>query len=311
MFYRGMILPRVTGNYNPQTELLENVYKRSMKVLKETIDSAHSKTLDELYTDTFKPSHTKSDVTTVKSLKTGEPVEINLKYRLDGLNLQEQENRFKYSAYLSNSNKYLGSKTFGIKQKEGKNVFEGGFIVSAKNNKYSGVQIRLLQAACEEADKNGIQKMPLCSYLPAVKFHTMMGFRPTEQCNGEVRSLSDIAKETENFCRDYSKEIYEEDVTPILTKIGNTYHFDRNRTLYCATMKRNERLLEYGKKRNLSLKNNFTDSSIDMELSGKEFEKWIERSKGFEIISDKAQNPEKRNFKEIITDFIHLNLYGG
>ena len=221
MFYRGMILPRVTGNYNPQTELLENVYKRSMKVLKETIDSAHSKTLDELYTDTFKPSHTKSDVTTVKSLKTGEPVEINLKYRLDGLNMQEQENRFKYSAYLSNNNKDLGSKTFGIKQKEGKNVFEGGFIVSAKNNKYSGVQIRLLQAACEEADKNGIKKMPLCSYLPAVKFHTMMGFRPTEQCNGEVRSLSDIAKETENFCRDYSKEIYEEDVTPILTKIGN------------------------------------------------------------------------------------------
>ena len=76
-------------------------------------------------------------------------------------------------------------------------------------------------------------------------------------------------------------------------------------------MKRNERLLEHGKKRNLSLKNNSTDSSIDMELSGKEFEKWIERSKGFEIISDKAQNPEKRNFKEIITDFIHLNLYGG
>ncbi len=311
MFYRSMILPSVTVNYNPQTELLENVYKRSMKVLKESVDSVHSKTLDELYTDVFRPQHTQSNTTTVKSLKTGKPVNIDLKCKFIDGKSENETHMLKYYAYLSEGNSYLGSKTFGIrtnpytKTKE----FEGGFIRSKHNDEYSGVQIRLLQAACEEANRNGLKSMPLCALFPAVNFHTMMGFRPKAHCNEEVRTMKDIYNAL-NDLRTYYPNILDSKSEPVLAKDGDKYFFDGNRTLFCAVIKENINALKNGK-RHLPLKTTNIDNAIDMELSGDEFDKWIERSKGFEIMSEKGIIPQKQTFKEKVIDLYNTLMYGG
>ncbi len=311
MFYTVMILPRVTGTYNPQSELLENFYKHSMRVLKETVDSVHSKTLDELYTDAFRPSQTKSNMTTVKSLKTGEPVNIDLKYKLIQGDNEIDSHRLKYYAYLTNGKSYLGSKTFGIRINPytNKKEFEGGFIASKQNNDYSGVQIRLLQAACEEANRNGIKSMPLYGLFPAVNFHTMMGFRPVPQCNEEVRSWGDITRAL-NDARVFWPKAIDENTEPILAKKDGKYFFDLNRTMYCAVVKQNNKALKDGK-RHIPLSSLNSDNAIDMELSGEEFDKWIERSKGFEIMPDAGGNPEKRSFKERLLDFINIYRLGG
>ena len=305
-----MILPRVTELYNPQTELLEKAYKHSMDVLKETVESVHSKTLDELYTDAFRPQQTKSNMTTVKSLKTGEPVNINLDYKLISGESEDVSHRLKYYAYLADGNSYLGSKTFGIRNNPYTHAkeFESGFITSKHNDDYAGVQIRLLQAACEEANRNGIKSIPLFGLLPAINFHTMMGFRPVAHCGEEIRSLRDITKAM-NDMRTYCSRNIDGETEPILAKNGDKYFFDANRTLYCAVIKDNNKALKNGK-RHLSLGSINSDNAIDMELSGEEFNKWIERSKGFEIMSDEGGHPQKRSLKEKFTDILRTIKFG-
>ena len=91
----------------------------------------------------------------------------------------------------------------------------------------------------------------------------------------------------------------------MLTKDGDRFFFDSNRTLFCAVIKENNKALKNGK-RHLPLNNTNADNSIDMELSGEEFDKWIERSKGFEIMPEDGGHPEKRNFKQKLIDFFRL-----
>ena len=47
-----------------------------------------------------------------------------------------------------------------------------------------------------------------------------------------------------------------------------------------------------------------------MELSGEEFDKWIERSKGFEIMSDEGGHPQKRSLKEKFADILRTIKFG-
>lgn len=288
-----------------QVELLKNAYKKSMQIYRQTVDAAKSKTLEELYTEEFRPSVQRANKTTVKSLETGKPVSVDLRYRLVEGKLNGSH-RLMYTVVTPNG-KTLGKKGFGIEDKEGEKRFAAGFIKSKKNDIYAGVQIRLLQAACEEAQRNGIKFMPLSSLLPAAKFHTMMGFRPTRSFNVEIKSMSDITKAiTDNYI-DFKKAGFEpSEVVPILSKKDGKYYFDRNRTIYCATMKRNEKMLKNGNKRHLKLSDEHSDESINMIMQGREFNKWLERIKGFEIMPKEGVIPKKQNAFKSLYDLISV-----
>lgn len=279
---------------NPAIErcLLEKVYESSQAMMRQIIDSAHSHTLEELYTDEFRPHTIKANKTLVKSLSTGEPVPAEVSYTIKNRNITD-DNRRKYFLRKEDDKKILGTKSFGIVNRNDKKLFTPGYIESTDNNHYAGTQIRLLQVACEIAKRNGINEMPLTALFPAMKFHTMMGFRPTVEQSSKVQNLKDLTTSLDMFEQMYKKSISFEDIRPVLSKVDGELYFDRNRTAYCAVMKMNERELERTHKRNLKLSLLDEDNDVSMVLKGKEFNKWQERIKGFEILPEAEQEPDK------------------
>lgn len=266
---------------------LEKMYESSQARIREVIDKAHSKTLDKLYTDEFRPEVLKANKTTVISLKTGEPVPVTLSGRItDGR--QEGSHRRKYLLKSDDKDDILGSKSFGIKVKNGYEEFVPGYIESSKNDDYAGTQIRLLQVACELAKKHGINKMPLTALFPALKFHTMMGFRPVPERSLKMLSQNDVKTASSMFNEMYRERFYPEDVVPIFSKIDGDIYFDRNLTAFHAVMKNNERILNNTNQRHLSL-SGCMDDDVSMSLEGEEFDKWQSRIKGFEILPDKEE----------------------
>ena len=277
---------------------LEKMYEVSQAHMREVIDNAHSKTLDKLYTDEFRPEVLKSNKTTVMSLKTGEPISVDIDCIItDGR--AEGDHRRRYTARTEKGGKELGFKTFGIKDKNGRIELTPGYIYSSKNDDYSGTQIRLLQLECEYAKKKGVDEIPLIALFPAMKFHTMMGFRPTPERSLKMLSKDDVKEASNMFNQMYNtSKFHPEDIVPIFSKIDGEIYFDRNKTAFHAVMKDNERTLESTNKRHLDLAMSNLDNDVSMRLDGEEFEKWQSRLKGFEILPDEEVVPRKANFFE-------------
>ena len=279
---------------NINYDILNQIYKNSMRVYRDTITKAKSNTLKDLYTDEFRPSRIKSNITTVKDISTGEPIEVLLDSMLtDGFS-SGKSHRIKN--YLMTKNKtILGYKTFGFNIEPNKPItYDGGFIRSMHNNEVSGTQIRLLQSAIEASEKKGVNKMTLTSLLPAVKFHTMMGFRPERSFNQEITCVKDIERVMKENAVDFQKSHFSEnEVTPVLSKKDGKYYFDRNRTMYCASMKHCENIMKSEHRRNIRLTDENPDESINMIMQGKEFNNWLNRIKGFEILPDGENTPQK------------------
>lgn len=287
-------------NKIPQRQALERIYESSQSMFRGIVDSVHSRTLDELYKDEFRPQTLNANMTTVKSLTTGEPVPAKVSFYVKEGTL-EGSHRRQY-VLSSENNKTLGKKSFGIVINGDKKSFTPGFIESYKNNEYAGTQIRLLQIACEFAKNNGLDKMPLIGLFPAIKFHTMMGFRPVVEKSMEVNSIKDLNSSLEMFNQMYSKNISPKDVEPVLSKVDGKLYFDRNRTAFCAVMKKNERMLEQKHQRHLKLSFSDEDNDISMVLEGDEFKKWQNRIKGFEILPDTDSEPKQFTFFQRIAN---------
>lgn len=154
--------------------------------------------------------------------------------------------------------------------------------MSRGNDKYSGAQIRLLQAACEEVSKHDIKTMPLNSMFASARFHTMMGFRPNEVEGREVTSIESAYDMMESV-----KEKTSVDGSyfiPILTKRDDKFFFDSNRTLYYAAMRYNEDTLAKENVRHLDMFDGDCSTEIKMSLKGNELAEWFKRIIGFRIM---------------------------
>ena len=295
-----------TPQTNPYNPILSDMYKRSVQALQDTYEMAHSRTLRELYTDAFRPRQLKSNMTTVKSLATGEPVDVNMKYLFFRPEKGDTEHRFQYEL-RTQGDSLLGAKTFGVKETvSGGEEFTCGYMCSNKNDDYAGVQIRLLQAEIEEAQRKNVGEIPLTSLVPAVKFHTMMGFRPTVSRTEEVFRIEDIDKCMKECVEDNKRYIDAEYFYPIISEENGAYFFDRNRTLYCASMNKYNQLQAQSGKRHFSCRGQMSALSIDMKLDGKEYQDWVDRIKGFEITPDEGVNPKKMGFFQSVRSLISL-----
>lgn len=289
-----------------QSRALEIVFEKSARTLQEITDSVHSKTLDSLYTDTFRPEHTRSGETTVMDLQTGNPIKAFVEYiKIKGKNIHSEHTR-EYRLRDAQTKKILGTKSFGLtdyKDKEPHNL-KFGFIESYNNDEIAGTQIRLLQAACEVAKKFNIKEIPLISMIPSVIFHTKMGFRPRASFDVEIKSLENV-ESLMTLLPEYNYgEVRHKDITPIISKRDGSYYLDRNRSLYCAAIKRMfEKSKETGN-RNFPFPRQDAPFDITMRLNGNELEKWFNRIKGFEILPEK-DIPKRKNIIEAIAVFIN------
>lgn len=265
---------------------LQNLYSGSQKICTELSNSVKSKTLSELFTDEFRPSVTKSGKTTIKSLLTGKPVEVTVAGELLGGASTKSSHIIRFNM-IKNEN-LLGYKKFGIRNlSKTDKEFLTGYIESYSNNIVAGTQIRLLQAAIEDASKNGITHIPLKSLIPAAVYHTKMGFRPVESYSKKISSVNDIPKIIKKNRKLFQRFNFSADeITPIVSMKDGKYYFDLNRTLYCSAMKHNKNLLNATGQNNLKLTPETSYNTIDMVLEGKEYDAWLKRIKGFEITSE-------------------------
>jgi len=289
-----MRIPLISKTTQIDINFLRRSFKESAKIYNEIVSSAHSKTLEELYTDEFKPKNTKSCITTVKSLFSGKPVEAKLnEMMLTGLSFKKNH-RLKFSLIINKINE-LGYKSFGILVNKTKtNKFLPGRMESYQNEEFAGVQIRLLQAAIEYAKRYSIKSMPLTSLLPALKFHTMMGFRPIRTFDFEIRNQQDFKKAIEKcYYKISDGELYLRDIIPIISKTNGKYYLDVNRTIYCSMMKYNEKTAKTKGLKALKIYDRDPLSMVVMNLQGREFNKWLERIKGFEMIPDNGFSDPK------------------
>lgn len=281
-----------------QARELEKMFEASQVRMREVIDSVHSKTLDKLYTDEFRPEILNANKTTVISLKTGEPIPVNI----DGPIVEGKVNgnhRRRYTVRTEDDKTQLGYKTFGIKKKNDEIELTPGYIYSSKNDDYSGTQIRLLQLECEFAKEKDVNKIPLIALFPALKFHTMMGFRPVTERSFKMYSKEDLKNASDMFSIMYrTNKFYQEDIVPIFSKVDGEIYFDRNKTIFHAVMKDNERTLSKKNQRHLDLTMKDFDNDVSMSLEGEEFDKWQSRLKGFEILSKDDAEPRKSTFME-------------
>lgn len=283
---------------------LEKMYETSQACIREVIDKTHSRTLDKLYTDEFRPSKLHDNKTTIISLETGEPVSVGVTGRITN-GTQDGSHRRKY--FLKNDKEILGSKSFGIQLTDDGEKFTPGYIESFYNDSYSGTQIRLLQVACELAKKHGVDRMPLTALFPALKFHTMMGFRPIPERSLKMTDSKSLKQASEMFGIMYAhRKFYPEDVVPIFSKIDGDIYFDMNLTAFHAVMKDNERVLNNTNQRHLSL-TGCLDDDISMSLEGEEFNKWQSRLKGFEILPEKEEVLKKESLLEKIMSTFGLS----
>lgn len=240
-----MKVPFISKTTHIDTEFLNKSLDESTRIYNEIVGSVKSKTLEELYTDEFRTQKTKSLITTVKSLKTGKPVNAELiENMITGLSYSK-DHRLNLELVV-NKIINLGYKSFGIFVNEGrKGLFSTGRMLSYQTERFAGTQIRLLQATIEHAKRYGIKTMPLFSLLPAVRFHTMMGFRPIKTYDIEVKTEKDIQKSIIKFFRRIgTTELNMDEIIPILSQRKGKYYLDINRTLYCSMMKHNERIAE-------------------------------------------------------------------
>lgn len=273
------------------------MFETSQARMREVIDSVHSKTLDKLYTDEFRPEILNANKSTVISLKTGEPIPVNI----DGSIVEGKANGDHRRCYtvITDDRTQLGYKTFGIKKKNDKIELTPGYIYSSKNDDYSGTQIRLLQLECEFAKKKDVKKIPLIALFPALKFHTMMGFRPVTERSLKINSKEDLQNASDMFSMMYNTNKFnQEDIVPIFSKVDGDIYFDRNKTIFHAVMKDNERILSKNQQRHLDLTMKDFDSDISMSLEGEEFDKWQSRLKGFEILPKDDVEPRKSSLIE-------------
>ena len=294
------MMPLIKDISGSNREVVQKMFEHSQQTMQEIISSAKSKTLEELYTDEFRPQILNNNQTTVKSLKTGKTVIANLYYILTEGKLKGNHRR-KYFLKNEENGKKLGFKSFGLDISDKNHpVLTSGYVKSYDNDKYTGTQIRLLQVACEFAKKHGIDKIPLISLFPALRFHAMMGFRPLEEKSLKINSKKDINNALQMYNEMYRKFFYEGDVIPVFSKIDGEIYFDRNKTTFCTVMTKNEEKLKSQNKRHLDLSNRYLDYDIPMSLEGEEFKKWQERLKGFEILPEKDSSPKKATFIEKI-----------
>ena len=267
------------------------MYQQSLDAFQEMVHSAKSGTLEEIYTERFMPYITGQYMTTVKSLKTGDPAAAVMKRRVKET-FEDSIKKIEYTDSLTHQSTgtVLGSKTFDIEEDfAGDLKFVPGSIESYHNDSYSGAQIRLLQACCEEASLKGIESIPLKSVMSAVKFHTMMGFRPNESFKREVRCVDDVNEAIKEDIKKLHFEpcnVEEIPIRPILSKRDDKYFFDVNRTYYYTAMQYCNELLSRFNKRNLKLKDLFTGDVVNMTLEGKEYDDWMRRIRGFEILPE-------------------------
>ena len=291
-------------------EFLRRMYARSGQLCAEISESVKSKTLQELYTDEFRPSVTESGITTVKSVLNGKPIEAVVSGELlDGFSVKTSHT-LRYN--ICSKDGLLGYKRFGINNpfKQDKS-FSPGYIESFCNDDVAGVQIRLLQTTIENTSKHGITQIPLKSLIPAVVYHTKMGFRPVESYTVKIKSLKDIFKVLKK-----SKKIFKslnfnnDEIIPIISHNGRDYYFDLNRTLYCTAMRHNQNLLKAAKQKHIAVRPN-DYQTIDMVLEGKEYDAWLKRIKGFEITSDGSVPMVKENFFHKIQRYFFAVLRAG
>jgi len=276
-------------------DLLELYYIRSRQMYYETLDSAKSSTLSDIYTDKFKPSSTKKCMTTVKSLETGEPVNVNfVGPQFDTISKKRVYN-INYSL-RTDDGLLLGDKEFGLCSRDNKTEIIPGHIHSYKNDELAGVQIRLLQAAIELAHKFNIRNIPLDSLIPAVKFHTMMGFRPIKSFSTKVKSVEDVYNKVQNGFKTLQKDYAPSDIVPVLSKNKDDYYIDFNRTLYCTAMKKNEKILKEKGLRHLPEDTSHLSYVVNMILPSTEINTWLNRIRGFEILPEHASDDKSGFF---------------
>ena len=273
-------------NANSQKSL-QNIYMESAQTYQVIANSVKSRTLQELYRDKFRPSKIKSGMTTVKSIDTGMPEEAYIFGKLtDGFSTKTKH-KITFNLF-SFENGNLGFKNFGIgKLSKNKKNFIPGYIASFRNNLVAGTQIRLLQAAIENASKQGITQIPLRSLIPSVIYHTKMGFRPIESYTNKLTNFKDIVNILKKNAKTFKRFKFSEDeITPIISCKDGEYYFDLNRTLYCSAMKHNKNILNATKQKHLSIEPDTSYGTIDMVLEGKEYDAWLNRIRGFEITQD-------------------------
>lgn len=296
-------LPPFYKKMNPARSL-EVLFENTTKTYREISDSVHSKTLETLYTDTFRPENLHAGETTVMDIKTGNPIKALVDYIVTrGKNIKSDHTR-KYRLKDFDTKKTLGIKRFGFTDfKDGEpNSLKFGFIKSNNNNEIAGTQIRLLQVACEVAQRFGIKEIPLISMIPSVVFHTKMGFRPRTTFDIKLDNLENFESTIYALPEYDSRGVSRRNITPILSKKDGTYFLDRNKSLYCGAMQEMLNTIKETGKRNFPFPEEDSPMGIDMSLSGKELNDWNNRLKGFEILP-KEDVPATRTLFEWLSAF--------
>lgn len=287
-----------------QQQCLRYVYKHSLKTLNNSVNSVHSNTLKELYTEAYRPIIQNSGETFIKNLQTGMPEKV----KLTGKNLKffsTKNVKRKCYTIKNDNNKTLGTKSFGLYflSKEETPLFLSGVIQSYQNNKYAGVQIRLLQAACELAKKYNIKTIPLTSEPQALVFHTMMGFRPQKHLTIHVDSIKNLKRHVMDYKNCIPQHLQRNVTEPIVSKSGNKYYLDYNRTLFCDVLELDKEMLKSRNCRNLGRTYRNLDDDISMSLSGNQLNKWFERLKGFEILDENECIALPKSILQRLKDF--------
>lgn len=286
---------------NIQKKALKEFYDTSMHIYHDTLGSVKSETLKELYTDAYKPIQPKECLTTVKSLKTGEAYPVKFVGPIVNKISPKKVYKMDYSI-RDYDNVLLGDKEFGVYAQKNKPEIIPGFIHSYKNDEFSGIQIRLLQAAIELANKLGIKKIPLDSLIPAVKFHTMMGFKPLKSYSTKIESVDEIHNVLEQKYRSLRKDYYMSEVIPILSNKDGDYYIDFNRTLYCTAMKHNQTIQNMTGLRHLPESSSKLEYVVNMGMTKRGMSVWKNRMSGFEILPDEPTT----GLQKIFSDMFHF-----
>lgn len=257
-----------------EVKYLEHLFTNSERIYANFKKSAvlKSKTLAEMFTPEYVYRGDKPNIVLVKSLKTNNPAEITVKNC--GYSKVYTDN-YIYKLY-DKYGKEVGFKEFYlcyyISPKGMETSMLTGNMISSANDLYAGVGIREDELQIKTALKNNIDYIPRSSFGSATLYHTLVGFLPvTTEDMMEVKTEADVNRYMEGILR-RSPDMHKENLKPVITKDGNVYYIDVNKTQTVANVKEIiQRMAQGYSKKDL---NSLRIDGVEMSLHGEELEYW-------------------------------------
>lgn len=240
----------------------------------------HSKTITELLSDKFRYKGYKPNTILIKDLKTGEPVEAQVK-----ISREQEKNvsawvKERYSI-VDKFDRLIGEKTFTVETRSNGSYKMLPGDMETFRHEYAGVGFRLDQMQIERALELGITSIPRDALPQATLYHTKMGFLPVEKKLVRVNSQNDIPKLIKN---EFENKLFSPPIdsfTPIIVEKNGKFYIDVNKTKLVTNLNNCKETIEKTHAHRIL---HIMGKQTNLVLSGKELEHWKELLKGHEIL---------------------------